>query len=120
MAAATAPAAARLPTPRAVPTPMMTSHVPASTVAGAAMRRNRAATQSCGRPFLERWLSSETADEKPPTTKKSGITWKSQLIQAIEGANSSALPVIRSPVGPTEMAMAAQWPTATATMAAAR
>jgi hypothetical protein len=97
-----------------------TNHTAAKTAVGANMRRIRPAIQSWGRPSLRAWASSDIAEEKPPTTKNSGMTWKSQLMTASDGAASSALPLMRLPSSSTATMIAAQCPSATASMATAR
>ncbi len=67
-----------------------------------------------------RYESSDMADENPPTTKNSGMTWKSQVMTAMPGACSSALPATSSPLLLMAMFIAIQWPSATGSMAIAR
>ena len=77
------------------------------------------ATQSAGRVPLRSADRSDVADAKPPTKKKSGMTWPTHVIQPYSGAKSSRLPPTSSPSSSTAT-IPSQWPTATTAIAAAR
>ena len=83
--------------PTAAPSARASAQKPASAAAGVAMRRRRVATQSAGRTPLRSAERSDVADAKPPTKKKSGITWPIQVNQPYPGEKSSRLPPVSSP-----------------------